>query len=267
MSNFVAGLIVLFGLVLLCVDCSSDPPCHRKKANRYARAVGRMDHFIKWMHAQKRISDYEYKVVTQDPASAPPAQSSAERFPSPATQSPFVPLSASRVESLGTEQSESTASVSRQTLSDASAERLPVREKKSFNAMNILLIIGVMLIILAGRFRDDDMAYAPPVVRIVVVCSFSAIFFIASVVADKARIPKTALSLCDRVCISADIRPPSVSNWSARIFLSGDGRYCVFRGEAVLGAAFSAHESIDTRFLRRRPFIADFRVHLHACRI
>lgn len=245
MSNFVAGLIVLFGLVLLVASIVLLILVlhYRKKANRYARAVGRMDHFIKWMHAQKRISDYEYKVVTQDPGSAPPAQSSAERFPSPATQSPFVPLSASRVESLGTEQSESTASVSRQTLSDASADRLPGREKKSFNAMNILLIIGVMLIILAGAvFVTTTWHILPPVVRIVVVCSFSAIFFIASAVADKALgIPKTALSFYAIASVFLPISALAVGFFELvgpYFSLSGDGRYWVFfAASAVLGAA------------------------------
>lgn len=242
---------------------------NRRKAKRFERDAIRMNQFIKWLYAKKRISDSEYNSViwtpgservdqTREGAAQPPLPVIAPSetagpvytpYPRvntpnlnqqvPAPQPVFIPVSSSKIESIGTENAESTASV----LPIPEPIRLPIPEKKSFNAMNILLIIGVMLITLAGAiFVTTTWNMLPPFLRILVVCSFSVIFFIGSVVADKALgIPKTALSFFAIASVFLPISVLAVGFFKlAGSYFSwnGDGRYWVlFAASIVLGAA------------------------------
>lgn len=83
----------------------------------------------------------------------------------------------------------------------ATVPELPYVPKKKTKlkpnfALNIMLIIGVIFVILAGvLFATTQWIYLPPFLRTIVICSVSFVFFAASFVAEKLlKIKKTAVA-------------------------------------------------------------------------
>jgi len=110
---------------------------------------------------------------------------------------------------------------------------------KPFNAMNVLLIVGVIFIVLAGAvFTTTTWLYLHPILRLLVICSTSMVFFAASALAEKAlNIPKTGMSFFTIASIFLPISVIGVGFFKllgGYFSLDGDGKYLVFMVASVV---------------------------------
>jgi len=237
----------------------------RNKNNKLLR-------FFKYLRRERRISDQEYFEVSGEHNEGAAASTSiGPGVPLQAAlqgqvmaQAPAVAQTA--LQSQAPAQSPVQAPPKLQTQAQAQSPfqaplklqtQLPVKpvvkpETKSFGAIIIVLIIGVIFVILSGLiFATTTWVYLSNVVRTTMICSFSFVFFGASIVAEKVfGIRKTAVafytlgSLFLPICILATGFFRLFGDWFAP---SGGGRYLLYLTAAVLLGAASFIGSMKYR--------------------
>ncbi|MBN1774863.1 MAG: hypothetical protein JW817_00200 [Clostridiales bacterium] len=226
---------------------------YREKAQNYVRRFDRLRRFSQKLHSEKRISTQEYEEATGERLGPDPG---AMRVPPPGSYVPpqiGVQPGQPQIEVQPRSTVQSTpqqiftpptflpvTEQPAQTQPRQAAPLPPTRaERKPFNAMNFLLIIGVLFIVLAGAvFTTTTWLYLPDIIRLLIVCSSSVVFFAASILAEKGlKIPKTGVSF---YVIASIFLPLSVIGvgffgLAGKYFsLSGDGRYWVFFAATVV---------------------------------
>ena len=203
---------------------------YKQKAEKNAFKTDRLLRFLKRLHEDQRITDEEYDALikgnqpivplqtnrtidavqtvqtsdaedslpmTKLPTIAPEASPMTEAATITSEAAPMTKASAIAPDVAPTTKVPSLSPAVTPMNTDQTLSKQPITVKqKPFNAMNILLIVGVLFVILAGAvFATTTWLILPPIVRILTVCSFSGVFFVASVVAEKVlKIPKTAVS-------------------------------------------------------------------------
>lgn len=217
MFEFLIGLTIILiaiipGIVFLVLFLS-----YRSKAVDNARKFERTKLFLRRLRAEKRISDNEYEAAI--------GQRSWESQGESYDRNPVHPQTTT------------------QAAPQHTAAQIPPVKRKPFNAMNILLIVGVILIVLAGAvFATTTWLYLHPIVRLLIICSTSLVFFAASALAEKAlKIPKTAMSFFTIASIFLPISVIGVGFFELLgdyFSLDGDGKYFVYlAASAVLAVA------------------------------
>ncbi|MDD4095210.1 MAG: hypothetical protein PHP22_03095 [Oscillospiraceae bacterium] len=235
---------------------------YREKAQNYIRRFDRLRRFSQKLHAEKRISTQEYEEATgerlgPDPGAirVPPSgsyvppqigvqpQITVQSAPARVGAQPQIDVQPVPQQIFTPPTFIPVTAPPAQTFQPAQPVPPPRVERKAFNAMNALLIIGVLFIVLAGAvFTTTTWLYLPDIIRLLIVCSTSAVFFAASLLAEKAlKIPKTGVAF---YVIASIFLPLSVIGvgffgLAGKSFsLSGAGRYWVFfAASAVLAVA------------------------------
>ncbi|NLT12297.1 MAG: hypothetical protein GXY06_07805 [Clostridiaceae bacterium] len=265
---------LVFGIVLILIIVALH---YKQKADKSEFISNRLLRFLKRLHEEQRISDEEYNTLIKGNQPIIPLQTNraieadqtvqtSEAIESlPVNKRPTIAPEVSPMTEAVTVSSEAALMTKDSAIAPDVAPttkapplappiiplntnqtntRPPIAEKqKSFNAMNILLIVGVLFVILAGAvFATTTWLILPPIVRILTVCSFSGVFFVASVVAEKVlKIPKTAVSFFTLASFFLPISVLAVGffNLLGDYFsLDGEGRYWIFfAASAVLGVA------------------------------
>lgn len=230
----------------------------REKRKSYLRAID----ILRFLVRNNRISKDEYKAaVGDDPPTEKPALKSMQPIQSvqqvPIRQDVARPdldkqIGETQQTTIPKEQPTVVAAPDMQAavldtraFSDVPAAVAPIRKMKlkpNF-ALNIMLIIGVVFIILAGvLFATTQWIYLPPFLRTIVICSVSFVFFAASQVAERAlKIRKTAVAF---YIIGAFFLPTAVLTvgyfkmLGEYLSLQGEGSFFLFSTAfLVLGVA------------------------------
>lgn len=250
---------------------------YKQKAEKNAFKTDRLLRFLKRLHEDQRITDEEYDALikgnqpivplqtnrtidavqtvqtsdaedslpmTKLPTIAPEASPMTEAATITSEAAPMTKASAIAPDVAPTTKVPSLSPAVTPMNTDQTLSKQPITVKqKPFNAMNILLIVGVLFVILAGAvFATTTWMILPPIVRILTVCSFSGVFFVASVVAEKVlKIPKTAVSFFTLASFFLPISVLAVGFFDLLgdyFSLDGEGRYWIFfAASAVLGVA------------------------------
>jgi len=199
-------------------------------------------HFIDFLYKYKRISADEYRAAMgYSPVMQPaPATSQPAPVPSPAPmpQPVSVPQPVSAPQPIPR---------------PATAAQAAPKEKP-FNAMNVLLIIGVLFVILAGViFATTTWLYLGEIMRAVTILSVSLVFFAASVLAEKGlKIRKTAVAFytIGSVFLPVTVIAAGFLKLFGEYFsLTGGGRYFLFLAASVLLGGAALIGSVKYKFL------------------
>lgn len=134
----------------------------------------------------------------------------------------------------------------------AEMPELPKPEKHKVSSINVLLVLGALLIILAGFiFATTTWKILGNGVRAVIILSFSAVFFAVSSLAErKLELPKTGMvfyalgSVFLPISVIAAAYFKLFGEW---FILRGDGLNAVLAAAATLAAAVCFKGSIDYR--------------------
>lgn len=134
----------------------------------------------------------------------------------------------------------------------AEMPELPKPEKHKVSSINVLLVLGALLIILAGFiFATTTWKILGNGVRAVIILSFSAVFFAVSSLAErKLELPKTGMvfyalgSVFLPISVIAAAYFKLFGEW---FILRGDGLNAVLAAAAALAAAVCFKGSIDYR--------------------
>jgi len=185
--------------------------------NRIQAKNNRLMHFVNYLRNEGRISGQEYTEASGMRAETK-AQSVNGSLPVPAPSRPVpAPLTV--------------------------PAPAPAPRAKPFSALNIVLIIGVIFVILAGLiFATTTWIYLSNVVRTVIICSLSAVFFGASAAAEKAfKIRKTAVAFYTLGSLFLPISILAIGYFKllgSFFSITGDGQYLLFMTASILlGAA------------------------------
>lgn len=256
MLEFLIGLLIVFipilaGIVFLVLFL-----VYRSKAAKSTRKFERTKRFLIRLRAEKRISDNEYEAAIgqrswesqgewDDRHPAPPLISPQVTRSQPAQAQTEQVKSAYPFEARADQQTPvlAVAPAAEKTAPQHNPAQIQQSEKKPFNAMNVLLVVGVIFIVLAGAvFATTTWLYLHPIVRLLIICSTSLVFFAASALAEKAlNIPKTAMSFFTIASIFLPISVIGVGFFELLgdyFSLDGDGKYFVFlAASAVLAVA------------------------------
>jgi len=206
---------------------------------RLQTRANRLMHFINFLKNGGRISGQEYTEATGMRAETE-ARSGNGAFPVPAP-SRLVPAPAP-VPVPRTYQVSAPAPVPDTSQVPASAPA-PALRAKPFSALNIVLIIGVIFIILSGLiFATTTWLYLSNVVRTVIICSLSLVFFGAAAAAEKAfKIRKTAVAFYTLGSLFLPISILAIGYFKllgSFFSITGDGQYLLFMTASILlGAA------------------------------
>lgn len=216
-------------------------------------------HFIDFLYKNKRISADEYRAAMgHSPEEASrPAMPAPVMQPTAATHPVFAPQTAAMPAPLATVQPMPTPQpvpVSRPQTQPMPRPAPAAPKEKPFNAMNVLLIIGVLFVILAGViFATTTWLYLGKILRAVTILSVSLVFFAASVLAEKGlKIRKTAIAF---YTIGSAFLPVTViAAGYLKLFgdyfaLTGEGRFFLFLAAAVLLGGASLIGSVKYKFL------------------
>jgi len=214
--------------------------------NRLRSKNDKLQRFLKYLRREKRISDQEYFEVSGEynagaavSASPNPTDVPAQVYLTGPAADPPVSLPVSIPDSKPVPVQSGARS----------------REKsgaKSFGAINIVLIIGVIFVILSGLiFATTTWLYLSNVIRTIIICSLAFVFFGASITAENAfRIRKTAVafytlgSIFLPICILATGFFRLFGDWFS---LSGGGKYLLYLSASVLLGAASFIGSMKYR--------------------
>lgn len=184
--------------------------------NQLFRKNERLMHFLNYLRREGRISDQEWNAAfteRQDGSAATPAAQLQ-----PAQQIPQLQL-----------------------------------KSKPFSAINVVLIIGVIFIILSGLiFATTTWLYLSDILRTIIICSLSLVFFGASLLAEKAfRIPKTAVAFYTLGSIFLPIAVLALGffrllgNWFS---ISGEGQYLLYMTASILLCATAYFGAMKYRY-------------------
>lgn len=213
-------------------------------------------HFLQYLRREGRISDQDWKTVFGDQAGEtakapavqqPPAQRPVETVKAPAIQLPPAERANPDRQSAYADQGSikqhdpllTHAGIKSGQISGQQQNSGQQQKSKPFSAINIVLIIGVIFIILSGLiFATTTWLYLSDILRTLVICSLSLVFFGASLLAEKAfRIPKTAVAF---YTLGSFFLPIAVlalgffrllGDWFS---ISGGGQYLLFMTASIL---------------------------------
>lgn len=216
-------------------------------------------HFLDFLYKYKRISADEYRMAMgYPPLEAPqPGTAPAQAVPGAAVPGaaapPPVPVTPQPVMQAAP-QPASVAVPPVPSPQPVSRPAAAVPKEKPFNAMNVLLIVGVLFVILAGViFATTTWLYLGEILRAVTILSVSLVFFAASVLAEKGlKIRKTAIAF---YTIGSVFLPVTViAAGFLKLFgddfsLNGEGRFFLFLAAAILLGGASLIGSVKYRFL------------------
>ena len=196
-------------------------------------------HFLHYLRREARISDQEWNAAfteqTGEAVKTPAVQLQATERANPDRQATYADQGSTKQQDpLLTRAGMQSGQISIQ-------QQISVQQQKSkpFSAINIVLIIGVIFIILSGLiFATTTWLYLSDILRTLVICSLSLIFFGASLLAEKAfKIPKTAVAF---YTLGSFFLPIAVlalgffrllGDWFS---ISGGGQYLLFMTASIL---------------------------------
>ncbi|MEI8200232.1 MAG: hypothetical protein WCG21_09220 [Eubacteriales bacterium] len=190
----------------------------------------RLLHFLNYLRREGRISDQEWNAAFTEQAPGPvkpqdvQLQTEVRRQPDrPVTAPDQIPAAPQEPHAV------------MQSLQLSAAQQ----QSKSFSALNVVLIIGVIFVILSGLiFATTSWLYLSNILRTVIICSLSLVFFGTSFLAEKVfRIPKTAVAFYTLGSIFLPITILTLGffrllgSWFS---ISGGGQYLLYMTASIL---------------------------------
>lgn len=219
--------VFLFALLICAVVLAGVFYSGRKQL---LRKNERLLHFLNYLRREGRISDQEWNAAFTEQAEG--SAKSPDVQPQPVFQ-PQPDRPAAALDQIPAKPQEPHVVMQSAQISAAQ------QKSKSFSALNVVLIIGVIFVILSGLiFATTSWLYLSNILRTVIICSLSLVFFGASLLAEKAfRIPKTAVAFYTLGSIFLPIAILALGffrllgNWFS---ISGGGQYLLFMTASIL---------------------------------
>lgn len=218
-------------------------------------------HFVDFLYKYKRITADEYRAAMgYSPAgspvahTAPPVPTLTQGAPGAATLQRPVNATAPKPVFEPAPVALSVPAPQPQPAAQPIPRPAPaVPKEKPFNAMNVLLIIGVLFVILAGViFATTTWLYLGEILRTVTILSVSLVFFAASVLAEKGlKIRKTAIAFytIGSVFLPVTVITVGFLKLLGEYFsLAGEGRFFLFLAAAVLLGGTALIGSVKYKF-------------------
>ena len=215
---------------------------HKYKV-KYDKAIDLLRFLVKY----RRISPEEYKAaIGVFPPPDTTSQSPDNPTETPIAEAALVPdaglteRSAIPNEALAGPSSEASTTESQ---SNKQPEKPDNRETsptdRSVFSLNIMLVTGVLFVVLAGTiFATTTWLYLPDIIRMIIICSVSLLFFAASSVAQRLlKIRKTAVALYSIGAFFLPIAVLSVGYFALighYFSLAGEGRFWLFSVASLL---------------------------------
>jgi len=196
----------------------------------------RLLHFLNYLRREGRISDQEWNAAFTEQADGSVKPPAVQPQPEVRTLPVFQP----QPDRLATAPEMIPAKPQEPHVITQSAQITAMQQKsKSFSALNVVLIIGVIFVILSGLiFATTSWLYLSNILRTVIICSLSLVFFGTSLLAEKAfKIPKTAVAFYTLGSIFLPITILALGffrllgNWFS---ISGGGQYLLYMTASIL---------------------------------
>ena len=203
----------------------------------YKKKYDKVMDLLRFLVRYKRISPEEYKAAV---GALPPSDIVCDE-PIPEKHIPADPAS---------EAATPEAQTNRPLAKPENHEK-PSSDRAVFS-LNVMLVTGVFFVVLAGTiFATTTWLYLPDIVRMIIICSVSLLFFVASAVAQRLlKIYKTAVALYSIGAFFLPIAVLAVGYFALMghyFSLDGEGRFWLFSVASLLLCVASLVGSLKYR--------------------